>query len=418
MAQSSAEARQTLSFALLSGVLVLLIGSGAAPGQVGDHRGDLWHYFQVSGYLLRGELPFRDFPLEYPPLALLPFLLPRLALLGHSTSYAQYVWAFLVQSALLTTLLVLTLRDMASRFPMPPPPKMAGLLFLLLLVAASPTLPWRYDLFPALLTALALRAVLDNHPKQAGLWLGLGTAAKLYPLVLLPVFAIYLFVGRERRAAAHLVTTTLLTTFACLLPSLCLSPHTALSFLHYHQLRGLEVESSGAGLLLLAHAVCGIPLSVVYNYGADHLVSPNSAAVLACLPVLFGLGLVGLLWKFGQECRRKPEPETLLRTTVAVLLAGLLLNKVFSPQYLIWLLPFAPLLRLREALALLLVFALTAILSLTAFPGLLTLQIGAILLLNLRNLIIVVILGGLALQSRLFQPQTLSLLGDIPCVSN
>jgi len=385
--------RQTLGLALLAGAVVLLISSQAIPGQIADRRGDVWHYFQVSGHILRGELPYRDFPLEYPPLALLPFLLPRLALLGHAGSYANYVWVFLIQSAILTTLLALTLRDITSRFAMPQPPKMAGLLLLALLVAASPTLPWRYDLLPALLTALALRAVLSERPHQAGFWLGLGIAAKLYPLVLLPVFTIYFFAKGEKRAALCLSVTSLLTAGASLLPFYCLSPQTALSFLRPHELRGLEVESGAAGLLLIAHAFNGTPLAVVYNYGADHLVSPSSTTVIAYLPVLFGLSLLGLLWDFGRRCSLKTEPETLLRGSLAVLLTFLFFNKVFSPQYLIWLLPFAPLLRIREAIVLVVIFALTAILSVTAFSGLLTLQLGPILLLNLRNSLVLTALG-------------------------
>ncbi len=64
--------------------IVLLIGWQAPEGCVWDHQSDLWHYAQLSAHLLRGQRPYQDFALEYPPLSLFSFTLPRLALLGAS----------------------------------------------------------------------------------------------------------------------------------------------------------------------------------------------------------------------------------------------------------------------------------------------------------------------------------------------
>jgi len=64
------------------------------------HALDLSIYYKDSLQLLRGQLPYRDFALEYPPLALLPFALPRLATLGRRIDFIGYVWLFLIQNAI------------------------------------------------------------------------------------------------------------------------------------------------------------------------------------------------------------------------------------------------------------------------------------------------------------------------------
>ena len=45
----------------------------------------------------------------------------------------------------------------------------------------------RYDPVPALLTSLALVAVLAAHERSAGALLGAGTAIKLYPAIFVPL---------------------------------------------------------------------------------------------------------------------------------------------------------------------------------------------------------------------------------------
>src|SRR5262245_7730640 len=63
------------------------------------HALDLSIYYQDSLQLLQGRVPYRDFALEYPPLALLPFALPRLVTLGQRIDFIGYVWLFLIENA-------------------------------------------------------------------------------------------------------------------------------------------------------------------------------------------------------------------------------------------------------------------------------------------------------------------------------
>lgn len=384
--------RAYVTIGLLAAQLIglLAVVFATLPTVARWHALDLTLYYQYSFRLLHGQLPYRDFALEYPPLALLPFMLPRLATLGLPIDFSGYVWLFLLQNAIFSTLIALIIARIH--------PAASALAFYALLVAVSaPLLPWRYDLFPALLTALALLCLLSGRPGWAGIWLGLGIAAKLYPIVLLPIFGAYYAASRSRPALTRLAVGCVGATAAILLPFALLGPEQLLSFLRYHQLRGLQLESLPAGAIVLAHVFGLTPARLDFNYGALHLVSPLAASALTWLPIAF-LGLFAVVLaccavRFREEqLAGGVTSESLIAYCVAALLAFIVTNKVFSPQYIIWLLPFAPLLRARQAAALLAICGLTIALFPFDYDHLLAMQLWPVLLLNLRNLLALTLL--------------------------
>ena len=380
-----------LAFQLIALLTVVFV---TLPHVAQWHALDLSIYYQDSLQLLLGQLPYRDFVLEYPPLALLPFALPRLATFGLPIDFIGYVWLFLIQNAIFSTLIALVIVQIRGLRAAGP----ALALYALLVAVSAPLLPWRYDLFPALLTVLALLCLLRQRPGWAGIWLGLGVAAKLYPAVLLLIFGAYYLAGKNRPALMRLALGSAGALAATLLPFVLIAPGPLLSFLRYHQLRGLQLESLPAGAIVLAHVLGMTSARLEFNYGALHVVSPLAGAVLSWLPaifvVLFGAVLASCLARFREEQAAGGcvTSESLVAYSVAVLLAFIVTNKVFSPQYLIWLLPFAPLLRLRQASALLAICALTIVLFPFDYDHLLGMELLPVLLLNLRNLLVVALL--------------------------
>jgi hypothetical protein len=154
-------------------------------------------------------------------------------------------------------------------------------------------------------------------------------------------------------------------------------------------------------VIVLAHVLGMTPARLEFNYGALHVAAPLAGAVLGWLPfaviVIFGAVLVGGLARFREEhaADGRVTNASLVAYSVAALLAFIITNKVFSPQYIIWLLPFAPLLRLRQASALLAICALTIVLFPFNYDHLLGMELLPVLLLNLRNLLTVALLGWL-----------------------
>ena len=382
-------------------IALLLVALLTLPGVAQWHALDLSIYFVDARNTLGGWQPYTQFKLEYPPLALLPFLGPFLLVGGKGLVFTQYALLFLVQNALFSTFIAWAIARTAAQMQPGRAPTRALALYVLLVAISAPLLPWRYDLFPAMLVALALAAVLGERPALAGALLGLGVAAKLYPIVLLPIVAAYYLAGANWRALVRLVLGTAAALNVALLPFVLTSAGAMIEFLRYHQQRGLQIESLPAGLILLAHLLFGTRVGLGFNFGALHLVSPLADAALRWLMPLFaavyGAVLLGAWARFRHERRESGAiaPATLIDFLLAGLLAFVATNKVFSPQYIIWLLPFAPLLRPRHAALLVGMTAATIALFPYDYANLLALHDAPVLLLNARNLMLVALLVAL-----------------------
>lgn len=388
----------TLVFAPLAALLLVGLAVLHSPdlffNPLYTRGGDVWLYYTSALHLRQGQMPFRDFPLEYPPLSLVSFFLPQALAPLHALTFSAYSIGFLLENAFFAAIAALTLQQIAAHSYSPGWTKRTGQVFLLLTIVLSPILPWRYDLFPALLTLFSLRAVQTHRPGWGGVFVGLGIAAKLYPIVLLPVYLLFYFVQARRREAVRLLGGAVLAVTLSFLPLLRVPPLALLSFVKYHQMRGLEIGSLGAGLITTARVFGLAHAGIVFNYGAFHLVSPAAEPVLKALPVVFAACLGGVLWRTRTDFARVSASRQviplplLVRFLAAALLAFILTNKVFSPQYLIWLLPFAPLLPRRERD----LFAAATVLTITIFPMLFNSQLSldafGALLLDTRNLLL------------------------------
>lgn len=362
---------------------------------------DLEVYYNSSFHLMQGQVPYRDFPLEYPPLALLWFVLPHLVKLGQSLSFAEYKWLFMLQNVLLSIAIAILLVQVVSRLQPKRSSVMALRFYLLLVVISAPMLLWRYDLFPALLTQLALLCVLVGRPTQSGIWLGFGIAAKLYPVVLLPIFSTYYLVRKKYRALFGLLLGSVGATCLTLLPFALMARGELLSFLRYHEMRGLQIETLPAGAILLMHVLGLTKVKLILNYGAFHLVSPLADSVVKWVPFVFILAFLGVIasclvcFRRDRALKGAISDESLVAYVVAALLTFMVTGKVFSTQYIIWLLPFVPLLRPRQMGMAIIIFAITIIIFPVGYDRLLQIHALPVLLLNLRNILMVILLLSL-----------------------
>jgi uncharacterized membrane protein len=277
--------------------------------------------------------------------------------------------------------------------------------FSALTFAAVTMVIWRFDILAALFTTLALVGVASRQPAWAGFALAIGAAAKLYPAFLVPVFiAYYLFAKRWRAAAmVGFGFGAFMVGIAALL-LLTAGGADGFTFLTYQEDRGFELESVMAGLVLAAHSLFGTPIEIFHAFGSYQLGSPllaalatpNSMAMLA-LGALLG---VRLFLRFQRDARRfgAVQPGTLIAFSLASVLLLMIANKVLSPQYVIWLLPFGALLPWRKSLLLVAIFALTTIEFPIAFRQLMETWPALVFVLNLRNALLVVLFLWLVLE--------------------
>lgn len=373
---------------------ILLIKS---PAYGDKHTTDLVLYQQYALKLLGGEIPYRDFQMEYPPLALVVFGLPGLFSMQKPIDYEAYQALFVIEMALfsLATNFILFRILSIGKLELANPITTIGV-YTLGVFILSPLMPWRFDMFPAFLTILAFLFIQSKKPFLGGATLGLGIGAKLYPLVILPIFCAYYLAGKNSKAFWRMVLGLLLAA-SILIPLFAFDPDWTLQMLSYHQLRGLNIDSLPGGIFLLAKATGLMEVQITHDFGSFNIAALYSAQVIPWLTVslVITLGIVVILsfFRFRQEVEKNGSISSmsLVAYIFIALLLFILTSKVFSPQYLIWLLPFSPLLKTRPAKFFLIVAALTVILYPFIYALLIAAEPVSVLLLNLRNLLALVL---------------------------
>ncbi|WP_246077681.1 glycosyltransferase family 87 protein [Actinomadura hallensis] len=198
-----------------------------------------------------------------------------------------------------------------------------------LMVALSPALLLtayiNWDLLAVALSALALAAWSARRPALAGALLGLAIAAKFYPLLFLgPLVLLCVRAGRWR-AAGRLLAGTAGAWLLVNLPVMIFAWEGWKEFYTFSQGRGVDWGS--IFFFLQDHGLERVSSST----GLLNLLGTGTFLVLAA-----GIAVLAF------TAPRRPRLPQLM---FLVLVAFMLPNKVWSPQFVLWLLPLAVLAR-------------------------------------------------------------------------
>jgi hypothetical protein len=305
-------------------------------------------YERYGNAIARGEVPYRDFGLEYPPGALPVFALPALGheddarLTVYETSFQRLMAICGVAAVLFAALALRALGAGGAR-------TLAALAFVALApLAVGSVVLSRFDLWPAAVTAAALGALVAGRLRVGHGLLGLAVAIKIYPAVLVPLALAYAWRRGGRRAAAACAAWLVGVAAAVFVPFLALSPGGVWDSVVRQTTRPLQIESLGAAVLVAAHHAFGTGVTMSSSHGSQNLAGTGADAVGA-LQTAAQLAAVVAIWIW--FARGRGGREELVRASAAVLVAFVALGKVLSPQFLIWLVPLVPLVRGRRGVA-------------------------------------------------------------------
>jgi len=294
------------------------------------------HLYQGFAHsVFDGAVPYRDFFMEYPPGALAVFLPPELFGSAHYNAAFKILMA-LCGAATIALVALLLVRLGANRARL-----YTGLgLLALSPLALGPISLNTYDAWPALLTLAALLA----FPLGSFALLGLAFAAKVYPLVLLPPALTYVWRTQGRRAAARAGAVFVGVAAAVVVPFLILAPHGLIESFRAQAGRSLQVESLGGSLLGVADRAGLYTATVVHR--THHTISYDLAGSLPhALAVASTVGQVlSVLLAWWLYARGRDGVDRVLLAFAAALAGFLAFTRFFSPQYLVWLVPFVVLL--------------------------------------------------------------------------
>jgi hypothetical protein len=302
---------------------------------------------------------------EYPPLAVLWM---ALAGTGADTYWRNYT---LVMALVDVVVLLLVIWLVHCLFAEESPQQKCRrwLTYLLCSWPLYGVLYMRLDLGVAVLVTAAFALLVSRRHWAFSLAvLALAIHFKLMPAVLAPLWLIgtlplSLLRAPWRMLAGALAWRTLVLAgigLAVLVPFCAREGIAVFGFLEYHKERGVEIESTYALVpLVLRHA--GQDFAVYHSHGSFNVHSPLTPLLSASATVTLALTLAAALAGFVVVLRRcQPHATDSAATTVAqahprliagsalvMLMLSIAANKVFSPQYLLWVLPLAALVDFR-----------------------------------------------------------------------
>jgi uncharacterized membrane protein len=176
-----------------------------------------------------------------------------------------------------------------------------------------------WDLLAVALATTATLLFLRRRDVPAGVLLGLGAAAKLYPILLLVPFLADRLLARDRKGAVRLAAATAGSWLVVNLPFMIAAQHSWSEFFRFNTHRATDWDS-------LWFIVCD----------RIHGGACANTGVITTASLLVFVVLAAGIWRW-KTSRDPGTPRWQLAFPILVLF--LLTNKVYSPQYSLWLLP-------------------------------------------------------------------------------
>jgi len=330
----------------------------------------------------QGQTVFQLRDVEYPPLSTLSIILPGYLAAGDSVGetmspefLSRYRSFFRLQMALYDVICFACLTALIRRcFPQESTGEQS--LRLLTYVAGGVLLGSivyaRLDLTVAALIACGLLLATGRlHYVGSFALLAAGIAFKLVPIVLTPVFVaaslpVAALVNLHNLSAwprfagilvQRLIVLAALLALLCV-PFYAIGGDDVFACVAYHKTRGIEIGSLYATMIGWADRF-GVPLTVYSSHKCFNVRNAFSDGLSRHVPLILGTGLmlstVLFAIRLQHTVRRTSTREEdslpvgavyrkeLIAGTLLLLWTFILLNKVLSPQYLIWMLPLVPL---------------------------------------------------------------------------
>jgi hypothetical protein len=374
--------------AAITGVTALLWTTAYLHGPwAGVDRDDLHTFERTADGIAAGQIPYRDFNLEYPPGAAIVFWLAR----AFPGSFVQGLSTLMLVCLLAT---VVAAFQIAMRLGFGHSRAVAAAV----VTGASPLLLGgfmraRFDYAMIALVAWSLWAAVAGRFTLAWLLLALAALVKLEPAGLAPALVLYQRWREGSRSAwrgAAIAAATLVVVFV---PLVAIAPSGMRYLARFTLKRPLELESSGASAVLVLHKIAAVPAHAVRNYGSYNL--EGTASTLAAIggTLLLVTVAIAMLVRVGRLLASASPQEgarlyvaAVAATTAAILVFG----KVLTTQFPAWLVPAALLVEGVVGLECIALVAVAMILTNVAYPSqlgeLFAFHPGAIALVAVRNL--------------------------------
>jgi len=285
--------------------------------------GDIGTYYRHAQLFLEGYLPYIDTAVEYPPFFFIPVMIaviPSIFLPGFSVYLLSYIsLMFCIDAVVLVLVYLIAFRLFGQEKAF-----LSGLLYATA-VSAEFFVPLTYDVVASFFLMGALFLFLNRKEIPAFVAATTGTLVKWFPVFSMPFFFIHAVkTGRDIRTSVKGIAIAALLFLAITLPLLVINYRIFSVVYLYHLSR--EVQSHS--LIYYVEILCQQVFPGITP-------SQYAFVLLAILEIV----LLYWFWRFPST-----KEITLVYFIFFSVFFFVLLNKIFSASYIIWLTPFLALL--------------------------------------------------------------------------
>jgi hypothetical protein len=271
--------------------------------------------YSIRGeWLLNGQVPYLDVPSEYPQVATVLFAVPYL-FTSHPSVEAYGYWLHssifsLIMLGFLGGTIILLYRML---------PTHKSRAYLMLLPASLYFAYNRFDILPSFLVLLSLYFLQRKWDVFTGIVLAIAALTKWYPVLLFPIFYLYIY-NTRRRLDWKMTLAFGLTCIGIILPTFLTSGlQGVLQPYAFHASRAIEFAALPAFIqsILVGWFGSGISLTLF----------PTIFLALSVLPVPLSVFV------------RIDSFDKVMYWSILVLTSFILFSRIWSPQWMLWLLP-------------------------------------------------------------------------------
>jgi len=358
-----------------------------------NNLGDYHVYLHYGLEMSHGRLPYRDFHIEYPPGAafIFWFIWQIPGKYVDALSLFNLVCLCICLVGVVQTARVLGLSTARQAT--------AGAVIALSPLLLGPIVFQRFDMSVAAVLAWMVYAAITERWKLMWVLLAAGILIKLIPLALIPLLFFWEAHRRGWRIASRDTAIGAAVVAIGVIPLWIIAPAGSWYYVAYNIRRPPQLESLVSNAFLLADKYGHYSLRLVE---ADHSIGISGAytgaAALVSSVILAALVVACALWTrhLLEHATAPGDLDLIVSATAATIASLVVFGKVLSPQYMMWLLPVALIIRGRAGWVAIALTVTAMVATLAYFPvdyGALG-QLGymAVRLLTLRNLSLVALL--------------------------
>ena len=309
---------------------------------------DVDHYwYNINDFYVDGKMPYKDYVFEYPPFSLVVFLIPRI----FSVDLDSFHYSFAIFAAISYIVASWLILDIVGKEN--PLRTYVVIILLLIPIFSFKFIVTRNDVFAVTMAVLAVWLFLKDKKILAYVVISLGAMIKIYPIIFVMGIVIYYLAKKDWRSTITCIAVVAITCLVIELPFFISDPSSAFNYLTYHSDRGIQIESVVASLIYLVYLLGLTTIEHEGSYGSDNIVGDLPDAIAPHMNQLLMMALIGFaVWMLFREIKRNKAGSDdddnsfsrfMCLVFVALTLFFIVFSKVYSAQYMIWVLLLAPL---------------------------------------------------------------------------